>query len=579
MKLKLNNLLTIFREESVRTMRRYPVELLLTLCSCIGCLVIYELQSFPDWGIRVCLLPLFATLALVVNHLAGQGPWRKLYWVCWAPILPLFLWTGFDEWITSSSGAVTCLVLAPLAVFLCRRAVQNDRFVCDLIVWLRSAVLAVLFANVALGLFCAILYSTTYIFGLDGPWIQDVAVYAVIFIETFVVPMLFLMMSDRWAGAECLGNRVADILINYIITPALLIYTAILYLYMVKILVSWELPRGGVAYLVFGFTIAALSIQALQLILQKRIYNWFFDRFSLIALPTQLLFWIGVMRRVNEYGVTPARVYLLVCGGLMTLCVAIFLSRKLGRYFWVVLSAWVVFALLAFVPMLSVEKIATRSQTHRAERIAARLGMLSENGMLEVGDLSGADSAMCVQLHNLYEALDYIDTRDTVAFARFGLERIYDFSDQLPQSIRDQVLHGWNEYNSRQDESRSNYLSLSSPNGLVSDIKSYRVMYTNFSSWDEEEANYKIENDSLRIWLGKDRPTLKISNRDIILTQLEKIGVKNDYPELDLLREHPDEMLNYVDGDAMIVFYSMDLVRRDSLLWISDVNVSAVLMR
>lgn len=47
--------------------------------------------------------------------------------------------------------------------------------------------LALLFANVALGLFYAILYSTTYIFGLDGAWIEHVAVWAVVIVETLAV--------------------------------------------------------------------------------------------------------------------------------------------------------------------------------------------------------------------------------------------------------------------------------------------------------------------------------------------------------------------------------------------------------
>mgnify|MGYP006893930970 CR=1 FL=1 len=69
---------------------------------------------------------------------------------------------------------------------------RNDRFVNGALVWLRSGALALLFANVALGLFYAILYSATYIFGLDGAWIEHVAVWAVTICETLAVPLLFL---------------------------------------------------------------------------------------------------------------------------------------------------------------------------------------------------------------------------------------------------------------------------------------------------------------------------------------------------------------------------------------------------
>ena len=155
--------------------------------------------------------------------------------------------------------------------------------------------------------------------------------YALIVFETFAVPVLFLMMADRWREAGYESNRILEILLNYIVAPALLIYTAILYLYMAKILVTWSLPEGGVAYLVFGFTLFALAVKALQFLMRKRLYDWFFDRFSLISLPTQLLFWVGAIRRTSEYGLTSPRIYLLVCGGLMTLCVVLFLSRRAGR--------------------------------------------------------------------------------------------------------------------------------------------------------------------------------------------------------------------------------------------------------
>jgi len=76
-----------------------------------------------------------------------------------------------------------------------------------------------------------------------------------------------------------------------------------------------------------------------------------------VSLPVLTLFWIGVVRRTNEYGLTEPRVYLVVCGGLMTLCVLLFLSQRTGRYLWVCLAAWVSFAALAYVPFLEPERI------------------------------------------------------------------------------------------------------------------------------------------------------------------------------------------------------------------------------
>ena len=185
MKAKLEYCLRWLREGAVRVVRSYPVETLLALYACIRCLLTYELDwSEEELFNRLGLVPLFFALALAVNNLAGRGPWRKVYWVVWAPIVPLTLWSGLGDWIESASFRISLGILAPLLLLLSLRAVRNDRFVNGALVWLRSGALALLFANVALGLFYAILYSATYIFGLDGAWIEHVAVWAVTICET-----------------------------------------------------------------------------------------------------------------------------------------------------------------------------------------------------------------------------------------------------------------------------------------------------------------------------------------------------------------------------------------------------------
>ena len=169
MKAKLEYCLQWLRDGAVRVARSYPVETLLALYACIRCLLTYEL----DWSEErlfngLALVPLFFALALAVNNLAGRGPWRKVYWAVWTPIVPLTLWSGLGAWVESAPFRISLGILAPLLLLLSLRAVRNDRFVNGALVWLRSGLLALLFANVALGLFYAILYSTTYIFGLEG---------------------------------------------------------------------------------------------------------------------------------------------------------------------------------------------------------------------------------------------------------------------------------------------------------------------------------------------------------------------------------------------------------------------------
>ena len=149
------------------------------------------------------------------------------------------------------------------------------------------------------------------------------------------------------------------------LSPAVLAYTVLLYLYFAKIVATWSLPRGGIAYLVFGFTLIAVAAQAGQTLLNKRYYDWFYNRFSLISLPALAMFWVGVGCRWSDYGLTENRVYLIACGLIMTACMGLFLSRRTGRYLYVTLTAIVILALFTYIPGLTPRDIERWSQSGR----------------------------------------------------------------------------------------------------------------------------------------------------------------------------------------------------------------------
>lgn len=577
MKKKLESCLRWLREGAVRVVRSYPVEMLLALYACVGCLATYELQWDDDLLlVKLALVPLFFALALALNVLAGRGPWRRVYWVSWVPLVPLSLWGGLEAWVGSAPFHISLGILAPLLLLLSLRTVRNDLFVSGTVIWLRSGALALLFANVALGLFYAILYSTTYIFGLEGKWIGDVAVWAVTICETLAVPLLFLMMADRWRGAELRGNRILEVLLNYIVTPALLIYAVILYLYMVKILVTWSLPEGGVAYMVFGFTMTALAVKALGQLLEKRIYDWFFNRFSLVSLPVLVLFWIGVVRRTNEYGLTEPRVYLVVCGGLMTFCVLLFLSRRAGRYLWVCLAAWVSFAAVAYVPAFEPERVAVRSQLHRAERIARSLDRLDAGGRLLLTPFPLADTVYKKQYRHLYESLDYI-RRDSAAFARFGVKDLDDLAAIFPEGMRDYVRWGydWSCVDTCVD---TNIIELEAPINVRFEVNAeYPHYYTNLRNWYNDNS-YDISNDTLRLFLGEERAVYGIPCRDLLERQLERSG----FDPAETCGPTPEQLLrllDYRDDRCRILFENIKLERTDSAVVIQGMSINAVLMR
>lgn len=577
--------LRLFGEGMMQALRTCPVELALSLYAAILGIVCYELVDRETVRVaalmsKLALVPLFFLIALVVNRLAGRGPWRRIYWVVWTPLIPLSLWPGLSAWTESEQFTITAWVLAPLALLLCRRAASNERFVSDSMLWLRSLLLAELFAHVALGLFAAILYSTTYIFGLQGGWIDDTMVYAWILCEALAAPALFLSMAERWRDAAIVGNRILAVLLDCIVAPALLIYTAILYLYAAKILVAWSLPKGGVAYLVFGFTMTALAVKALQLVLERRRYDWFFDRFSFVSLPLLVLFWAGVVRRVGEYGFTGQRVWLVACGGVMTLCVLFFLFRRSARYRWVCASAFGIFALLAYVPALSPQRLAVRSQFHRAEEVARRLQLLRDDGTLHL-DRFGADTAFKADYRRFYEAAEYVSLHDTTAFRRFGAS-MEEMGRAVPLSIRDYVLFGWDSAVVEVVETASDGISLMKRSRRVP-CGGYATLYPHWNLfWSDsadDDCSYRFRDDTLTLRFDGRHPHWTIPASRLLAEQLRRAGIGEAVPSEKTLLNAADSLLVYRDRERMIVFQRIYLMRSDSLLRISDLTVDVVLTR
>ena len=572
MKHRIGNLAAILKTGAADVLRRHPIEAVLLFGLTVALIVCYEWEWRPDE--RLLVMGWGAALLLAVNLLAGRGVWRRIYWVAWAPLVPLALWPGFPDWIASAQAVITVAILTPLALLACRRAVDNRRFVADAVIYLRSGILAMLFAYVAYGLFEAILWSAAYIFGFgDAEWVAHLSMDLLFTTQFFVAPILFLMMFDRWENAGIVGSRILEVLLNWVVSPAVTIYAAILYLYMARILVTWTLPEGGVAYLVFGFTMTALVVKAMRTLLEKRTFDWFYDRFSLVSLPIVALFWVGVARRIGEYGLTEPRIYLVVCGGVMTVCVLLFLSRRAGRYLWVVLAAMTAFAALAYIPCLEPERVAVRSQLQRAERVAELLGRLDADGRLLLTPMPLADTVHKKEYRQLYESLDYI-RRDSAAFARFGVKKdLDDLAAIFPEGMRDYVRWGYVTV----VETVSRDIDVSLPgNAVFEAVAGYSRYYTNLHSWNDDI--YRYDNDTLRLWLGEKVPMAVIPGAELLETQLEKSGF---VPAEDAAPTEGQvlQLLDYRSERCRIVFERLDIERGDSVPRLSYMMIHSVWMR
>lgn len=549
---------------------RYPVELLIILYAVVGTALAYHGVKCEWYMHGMILAPFVFTLAYILNTLRCP---RMAYLLSWVIIIPLSFIGGLEEWIETSQYWISAGILCPLAALISLRRRDNGDFTDAIIAYAASFGVAFVFALTIHLLVMAIFGSTAYIFDLKVP--EALWFYVTLVAYGIVAPVMFLSLQHRLLGRSFRIGRTVTALVNYVIMPAVLIYTVILYLYAAKITVMWELPKGGIAYMVFAFTIITVAVGAIQYTLERRLYDKYFKYFSFIAIPALILFWTGVVRRIGEYGLSEPRVYLVVCGAIMTLTLALLPSRRAGRYVNVAIISFVLFAAVAWIPFLSAEKLAMDSQCRRIRMAAADANVLSEDGELIIGNGSAADTVYRKQHRQIYESLRYIE-KDSARIAVFGIRQAEDYRDGLSavtagyadaysveayeQTISDSCFYF---YASRAAQSGSR----------ACDIAEFKRLYVSPAiTISADGETMTVEADGLHV---------ELQCNDLLEAMLANAGcTREDITCRGDLEQIESELLEYRTDSILVLFDNISIEKNDEQgLHINNAAATAVLAR
>jgi len=177
------------------------------------------------------------------------------------------------------------------------------------------------------------------------------------------------------------GNWVVDppkpfrILVQYILVPLVVLYLSILYIYLAKILFTFDLPKGNVSVWILVFcTLGILSILLAEPFRNVE-SNWvgkLTKIFYLLMLPLLVMLWIAIYTRVLAYGVTEARALVLYLAIWLTFILLYngFYKRKSLLAF--PISLFIITFLYQWGGPLSAHSISFKSQSKRTEEIMSR---------------------------------------------------------------------------------------------------------------------------------------------------------------------------------------------------------------
>lgn len=312
-----------------------------------------------------------------------------------------FLWTyGFG---------FTYLLAAILLIVGVSR-MDNRSFASHALHVVTQLFFGLLIAAILNGVVFAIVISFFYIFDIDPP--AHIYEYVFEFIWFFIAPQVCctLISQDEYTVKE--PAKVLSLILNFILSPAIIIYTVILYAYFIKIIITWNLPQGGVAWMVMGFVAVSLVGRLMQYILSPHYYDWFYRYFTWIAIPPLIVYWVGTCYRISHYSLTESRFYLMVAGILMTLFVLMLLWRCTRKFRLMALIFGAAIAFFTYIPGISAKNIGLVCQKARLQHYINELKLTDANTKRFVQDLDindiKCDSILCDQYREACSIIDYV---------------------------------------------------------------------------------------------------------------------------------------------------------------------------
>lgn len=395
----------------------------------------------------------------------------------------------------------------------------------------------------------AILLSIQYLFNIEMLNIIAVAVAVVLAFFCPCCAMALMPIDKDHYDKPLAYSKFLKVLVLYILLPLVCIEAIVLYLYAITILVSWQLPEGGVAYWVFSYAIAASIVWYLLMPIfrsEQPSKLKFLDRgFFISLIPLLVLLFVGLFRRIHDYGFTINRYIVLAIAIWFTVISLIMIFRK-SRNVTPLFSSLVVISLLALVGPWSMFSLPKSTQMKRFEQIANEYHLL-ENGKI----VPSAEPLSREQNIALSESIDFFmeskDYQQDFAEQYFGITpeetdflinnySYYDLKKQLMEKMNGEYIDKWDRRRTDDEvtmvESVRSFSFYNKDDDKLYDISRYDYTFTysttlDYNCFQTDHVKITIFDDSLK----KNILQLQINNNTVNINVIDSLKLKSHLKE------------------------------------------------
>lgn len=354
----------------------HPIEIFLISAFAIG---IWFMELEPHQGNDHLAYWVFEPMLFIFVYLSRPYSWYRFSWIVPLVALAIIGMTNdsAEFYLTSpkfwGANFIALLVLLGFPFEKNNQGFTYRNFTNLFHLGLATAVWLLVF-----GLVAAILFTIKTLFNVEFSDSFYEHIYTSLGI--FTLPLFFLVFQQRQAKSEMTLNRIFDILVNFVLAPALMIFTVLLYAYVVQIIFEGVLPKGMLANITLPYLLGGLGVYALRSICAKARWETFFKFYPYLAIVPIVLLWLAIDRRISAYAWTEQRIYLVALATAITIAYAILIVPKARQYR--LISEVVMVAIFAMTWIVKPQEIAYQSQTVRFEQLLKKLNLSDGSGKI-----------------------------------------------------------------------------------------------------------------------------------------------------------------------------------------------------
>lgn len=407
-----------------KSFRRFPVTILFSAGACAILIVKSEMSGHAADGLIYSRLAMILSLGIFLSLCAKMYYERivrrsrlKLVLLYSVTCLMLalyyvFLLNRID--MVSSTRYGVCIAVLILAFLYIPYLWNRERYERYIIVIISGFFITAICSGVLFGGLAAILFTVDKLLGITVA--SKVYYYTFLIVAFTFAPMYFLSGVPEYGQNVGSENypKLLKILLLYIVMPLLTAYTAILYIYFIKIIATRQWPVGLVSNLVLWYAIiVTASIFFIAPIRAENRWGGLFSRWMPEAiLPLLAMMFVSMGIRVNAYGITENRYYVLVLGIWIT-CIMIYFSSVKNLRNIVIPFTLSIIALLSVFGPLSSYSVSMYSQNMRLKSI------LVSNDMLKDGRIQPNPNVSDKDRSEVSRILDYFGSSHSYSEVRY----------------------------------------------------------------------------------------------------------------------------------------------------------------